>query len=68
VVRPGFVASKMTTGLKPAPFATTPDVVAEAVFDGVRHHRQVVYAPGKLRWVATVMRHLPRPVFRKLPG
>jgi decaprenylphospho-beta-D-erythro-pentofuranosid-2-ulose 2-reductase len=68
VIRPGFVASKMTTGLKPAPFATTPDVVAEAIFDGVRQRKQVVYAPGILRWVATVMRHLPRSVFRKLPG
>jgi decaprenylphospho-beta-D-erythro-pentofuranosid-2-ulose 2-reductase len=68
VVRPGFVASKMTSGLKPAPFATTPDVVANAIFDGVRQRKQVVYAPGILRWVATVMRHLPRAIFRKLPG
>lgn len=68
VVRPGFVASKMTTGLKPAPFATTPDKVAEVIFDGVRQRKQVAYAPSTLRWVATVMRHLPRPIFRKLPG
>lgn len=68
VVRPGFVSSKMTTGYKPAPFATTTDAVAEAVFDGVRRRRQVVYAPGALRAVASVMRHLPRPVFRRLPG
>jgi decaprenylphospho-beta-D-erythro-pentofuranosid-2-ulose 2-reductase len=68
VTRPGFVASKMTAGLKPAPFATTPEVVAEAVFEGVRHRRQTVYAPAQLRWVAFAMRHLPRAVFRKLPG
>ncbi len=34
VVRPGFVASKMTEGLDPAPLATTPDAVADAVVDG----------------------------------
>lgn len=68
VVRPGFVASKMTAGLKPAPFPTTPDKVADVIFEGVRQRKQVAYAPAKLRWVASVMRHLPRAVFRKLPG
>ncbi|MEY3035317.1 MAG: hypothetical protein RLZ86_1939, partial [Actinomycetota bacterium] len=29
VVRPGFVHSAMTAGMKPAPFATTPDAVAD---------------------------------------
>ena len=37
VVRPGFVHSAMTAGLKPAPFATTP----EAVADGDRRRRCV---------------------------
>ena len=31
VVRPGFVHSQMTTGMKAAPFSTTPDKVAEQV-------------------------------------
>ena len=30
VVRPGFVRTRMTEGLKPAPFATTPEAVADA--------------------------------------
>lgn len=68
VVRPGFVRSKMTEGLKPAPFATTPEAVADAVFDGVRSGRQVVWVPGLLRWVMAALRHLPRPVFRRIPG
>jgi len=67
VVRPGFVHSSMTAGLKPAPFATTPDVVAEAVVTGLRNGRRIVWAPGILRWIFTVLRHVPHPIWRRLP-
>jgi decaprenylphospho-beta-D-erythro-pentofuranosid-2-ulose 2-reductase len=68
VVRPGFVHSKMTAGLKVAPFATTPPAVAEAVVSGLRRGAHTVWAPPVLRWVFTVMRHLPRAVWRRVPG
>jgi decaprenylphospho-beta-D-erythro-pentofuranosid-2-ulose 2-reductase len=67
VVRPGFVRSKMTEGLKPAPFATTPDAVADAVANGLRKHRRTVWVPGVLRVVFSVFRHLPGPIWRRLP-
>jgi decaprenylphospho-beta-D-erythro-pentofuranosid-2-ulose 2-reductase len=67
VVRPGFVATKMTAGLPPAPLATTPEAVAEAIVDGVRRRRTTVWVPGSLRLVMSVLRHLPRPIFRRLP-
>lgn len=68
VVRPGFVHTRMTEGLKPAPLSTTPDKVAEIVVDAVRNRRELVWAPAPLRGVMTVLRHLPRAVFRRLPG
>jgi decaprenylphospho-beta-D-erythro-pentofuranosid-2-ulose 2-reductase len=67
VVRPGFVRSKMTTGLAPAPFATTPDAVAEVVARGLRSGRRTVWAPATLRYVFMVLRHLPGAVYRRLP-
>jgi len=67
VVRPGFVESKMTRGLKPAPFATTPDAVADAVAAGLRRGATTIWVPGALRFVFSVLRHVPRPVYRKLP-
>jgi decaprenylphospho-beta-D-erythro-pentofuranosid-2-ulose 2-reductase len=67
VVRPGFVASKMTAHLDPAPLSTTPDAVAKATLDGLDRGADVVWVPGPLRWVMTVLRHLPRSVFRRLP-
>ncbi|MGY1595110.1 decaprenylphospho-beta-D-erythro-pentofuranosid-2-ulose 2-reductase [Geodermatophilus sp. SYSU D00708] len=67
VVRPGFVRSKMTAGLPAAPLATTPEAVAEAIVAGVRRGRHTVWVPGLMRLVMAVVRHLPRPVFRRLP-
>jgi decaprenylphospho-beta-D-erythro-pentofuranosid-2-ulose 2-reductase len=64
VVRPGFVHSRMTEGMPAQPFATTPDVVADAVADGLRTGRHTVWAPGILRYVFAVLRHLPRPLWR----
>jgi len=66
VVRPGFVHTKMTEGLEPAPLATTPDKVAEAIVDGLRRGAHTVWAPPPLRYVMSVLRHLPRPLFRRL--
>ncbi len=68
VVRPGFVHTRMTKGMDAAPFATTPDVVAAAIVDGVRRNATIVYAPAVLRWVAPVLQALPRAVWRRMPG
>ncbi|MFM9367036.1 decaprenylphospho-beta-D-erythro-pentofuranosid-2-ulose 2-reductase [Streptomyces sp. Da 82-17] len=67
VVRPGFVRSRMTAGLKEAPLATSPEAVAEAIEGGLRRRAEVVWVPGSLRVVMSALRHVPRPVFRRLP-
>ena len=67
VVRPGFVRTRMTEGLDPAPFATTPEKVAEAALEGIAKGSHTVWAPPVLRYVMSVLRHVPRPVFRRLP-
>jgi decaprenylphospho-beta-D-erythro-pentofuranosid-2-ulose 2-reductase len=66
VVRPGFVHTRMTEGLSPAPLATTPEAVAKVATDGLDGGGQVVWAPGPLRWLMLVLRHLPRPLFRRM--
>lgn len=67
VVRPGFVHSTMTQGLEPAPLATTPEAVAAAIVDAVRDGREQVWVPKPLRGVMSGLRHVPRPLFRRLP-
>ena len=68
IVRPGFVVGRMTEGMDPAPFSTTPDAVAEAVVAGIGSGASVVYVPPLLRWVFLLMRQLPRAVWRRMPG
>jgi decaprenylphospho-beta-D-erythro-pentofuranosid-2-ulose 2-reductase len=67
IVRPGFVKTKMTAGLDPVPFSTTPEAVAEAIVRGLARGSDTVWVPGVLRGVMSVLRHVPRAVFRRLP-
>jgi len=67
IVRPGFVHSAMTAGKKAAPFATTPEKVAQVTSKGLRAKRRMVWAPGVLRYVFSILRHVPGPVWRRLP-
>lgn len=67
VVRPGFVRSRMTTGLDPAPLSQLPEQVAETIVAGLRDGRRTVWSPPALRWVMSALRHLPAPAFRRLP-
>lgn len=66
VVRPGFVHTRMTEGMDAAPFSTTADKVADRVVRGLETGAGVVWAPPILRWVFTVLRHLPRSLWRKV--
>lgn len=67
VVRPGFVRSKMTEGLDAAPLAVTPADVADAVVNAVKRRKELIWVPAPMRAVMSGLRHVPRPIFRKLP-
>ncbi|HWG74424.1 MAG TPA: decaprenylphospho-beta-D-erythro-pentofuranosid-2-ulose 2-reductase [Acidimicrobiales bacterium] len=67
IVRPGFVKSKMTAGMDPAPFSTTPEAVAKATAGALAAGKETVWVPAALRAVMVATRHLPRPLFRRLP-
>ena len=67
IVRPGFVKSKMTAGMPAAPLAQTPQQVADIAVAGAAKGTELVWAPGAMRLVMMVLRHLPRVIFRRLP-
>ncbi len=67
VVRPGFVHTKMTAGLTPAPMAVAAEDVADATVRALAGRAHTVWVPGRLRLVFAVLRHLPRAIFRRLP-
>lgn len=65
-VKPGFVHTGMTAGLKPPPFAGDPDEVAAQVVPAIYRGAAVVYAPLAWQPVMAVIRHLPRFVMRRV--
>ncbi|MFE9245602.1 SDR family NAD(P)-dependent oxidoreductase [Nocardiopsis sp. NPDC006938] len=66
VVRPGYVATRMSRHVDPAPFPATPGQVADAVSRGLRGGATTVWAPRVLGPLFAGMRLLPRPVWRRL--
>lgn len=67
LVRPGFVIGRMTEGMSPAPFSSTPDQVADATIAALNRGRGEVWVPGVLRPIFAIMRHLPRAMWRRMP-
>ncbi len=65
-VKPGFVKTGMTSGLKPPPFAGEPDGVAADVMKALDRGTPVVYTPRIWQLVMLVIRYLPRAVMRRI--
>ncbi|WP_256796428.1 SDR family NAD(P)-dependent oxidoreductase [Terrabacter sp. Ter38] len=66
VVRPGFVRTRMTAGLRPAPLAVDPQDVAEVIAKNLTGGSRTVWVPAAMAWVMRVLAVLPRPAFRRL--
>ncbi|TPW97019.1 SDR family NAD(P)-dependent oxidoreductase [Mycolicibacterium fortuitum] len=67
IVRPGFVIGRMTEGMEPAPFSSTPAQVAGAAAKALRKGRSGVWVPWVIRPMIFVTRFVPRPIWRRLP-
>ena len=65
-VKPGFVKTGMTAGLKPPPFAGEPDQVARDVISAMDRKKALIYTPGMWALVMLVIRFLPRFIMRKI--
>jgi hypothetical protein len=66
-VRPGFVIGRMTQGMSPAPFASTPAQVAAATVGALARRRRTVCVPPILRPCFAVMKLLPQFLWRRMP-
>ena len=67
VVRPGFVIGRMTEGMAPAPFSSTPAQVATATAKALDRGRRTVWIPRQVGVIAAVFRILPGPIWRRMP-
>ena len=66
ILRPGFVHTKMTKNMPPAPFATERTEVAKIASKALLKRKRIVYAPRILKLVMLVLRLLPERIFRFL--
>lgn len=66
-VKPGFVRTQMTAGLKLPPVMTAePGQVADAIIAAHERRRDVIYTLGRWRPVMAIIRAIPEPVFKRL--
>ena len=69
VIRPGQVRTHAfeRVHVKEAPLTVDKEYVAELAVTASAKGKELVWAPGAFRYVMMVLRHMPRPIFRKLP-
>lgn len=66
-IKPGFVETKMTEGLKLPPLLTaSPEEVARVSMKAILKNKDVVYVKWMWRWIMLIIIHLPEFVFKKL--
>lgn len=66
-VKPGFVRTRMTEGMKLIGALTVEaSVVADAILNAVENKTEVVYVSAKWRLVMLIIKALPEAVFKKL--
>ncbi len=67
VIRPGQVRTRMSAGVKEAPLTVDKEDVARQAVDAARDGRTLIWAPPLFQLVMLVLKHVPAPIFRKLP-
>lgn len=67
VVRPGMVRTRMSAGIKEAPLTIDKSEVGALVVAAADKKKAVIWTPPPFELVMLVLRHIPRPIFRRLP-
>ncbi len=66
-VKPGFVRTQMTAGMKLSPVMTAePEQVADAIIKAQDKKADVIYTLGRWRMVMTIISAIPELIFKKL--
>lgn len=65
-VKPGFVETRMTAGMKlPRALTAQPEQVARDIFRAQQKRRSVIYTRGIWRLIMLVILHIPENIFKK---
>ncbi len=68
LIKPGPTDTPMTSHMRAAGKRMAPvEDVARATVEGIRRGKAVVYTPPIWRLIMLIVRHIPRPIFNRLP-
>jgi short-subunit dehydrogenase len=68
LIKPGPTDTPMTSHMRASGKRMAPvEDVARATVEGIRRGKQVVYTPAIWRLIMLIVRHIPRPIFNRLP-
>jgi decaprenylphospho-beta-D-erythro-pentofuranosid-2-ulose 2-reductase len=65
-IRPGFVATPMTSHLPQGPLFASPEQVARGIFKAIASRKDVVYLPAFWAPIMFLIRSVPQSIFKKL--
>lgn len=65
-IKPGFVDTPMTAGIKKGPLWSSPDVIARCIKNGLARKHDEVYAPRFWRGIMMAIKIIPERIFKKL--
>ncbi|MFI9511441.1 decaprenylphospho-beta-D-erythro-pentofuranosid-2-ulose 2-reductase [Nocardia sp. NPDC052566] len=67
VIRPGMVRTKFSAHVKEAPLTVDKEDIAVLAVSASQKGKELIWAPAPFRFVMMILRHIPRPIFRRLP-
>lgn len=67
VVRPGQVRTRMSAHVKEAPLTVDKEQLAAQVVQAARDGKSLIWVPPPFQFVMMMLKHIPGPLFRRLP-
>jgi decaprenylphospho-beta-D-erythro-pentofuranosid-2-ulose 2-reductase len=65
-VKPGFIDTGMTFGMKTGPLMASPEACARACLRMAAHGREVAYYPAVWRFIMLIIKLLPEPLMKRM--
>jgi len=65
-IKPGFVSTPMTAGLKQGPLFASSATVGKGIYTAIQKRKDVVYLPAFWRLIMLIVKTIPEPIFKKL--
>lgn len=66
-VKPGFMNTRMTSGLNlPKPLTAEPDVVAHKIVKAASKNVNTIYILPIWKWIMLIIKMIPEPIFKKM--